>query len=150
MLGACLAAFVGLVLGVLGTLALQGVGGASGPGAASESESGEGTVGEAEADRSTSLEDAVSACGIGTQTGASLGDDGRSLNLDTKGTEDLSGLDTADVDCVLAEVAAPDHVLNQIYSTRALDGRLSAEWEDMSATWSYHPDSGLNLQLVLE
>lgn len=149
VLSACLAALVGLALGSLGTLALQGIG-AFGQEAASGPGLGEGVLEEAEADQSTPLDDAVSACGLDSQTDASLGDDGCSLNLDTKGDDHFSGLDITDVDRVLTELETPDHVLNQINSTRALDGRLSVEWEGMSATWSQHPGSGLNLQLVLE
>jgi hypothetical protein len=144
------AVLAGLVLGSLGTLALQGLSDASGQGAASGPQTSEEAAGEAEADQGTPLEDAVSVCGLDTQSGASLGDSGRSLHLETEGEEDFSGLAITDVDCVLAELEVPDHVLNQINSTRALDGRLSAEWEGMSATWSYHPRSGLDLQLVLE
>ncbi|WP_152514284.1 hypothetical protein [Nocardiopsis valliformis] len=138
------------MLGSLGTLALQGLSDGSGQGAASGPQTSEEAAEEVEADQSTPLEDAVSACGLDNQSGASLGDSGRSLHLGTEGNEDFSGLAITDVDCVLAELEVPDHVLNQISSTRALDGRLSAEWEGMSATWSYHPSSGLDLQLVLE
>jgi hypothetical protein len=29
--------------------------------------------------------------------------------------------------------------------TRALDGRQSETWEDFSASWTYHPDNGLDV-----
>ncbi|WP_269142641.1 hypothetical protein [Georgenia yuyongxinii] len=35
-------------------------------------------------------------------------------------------------------------------STRALDGRQTAEWDGVVATWSFHPDDGLDVILELD
>lgn len=47
--------------------------------------------------------------------------------------------------CVLFELKIPDSVVSRIDSTRALDGRQDAKWENYSASWGYHPDSGLDI-----
>ena len=49
--------------------------------------------------------------------------------------------------CVLGTAGVPDHVINQISSTRALDGMQSAEWDGMAAQWTYYPDAGMNLTI---
>ncbi|OWU99814.1 hypothetical protein B5D80_28730 [Micromonospora wenchangensis] len=79
---------------------------------------------------------------------ARIGDGGNSLTLDGRGEED-SGLAYTDIVCILNELGAPDHVLSEMDSTRALDGRQSAQWGEIRASWSYHPDQGLDLILVL-
>jgi hypothetical protein len=47
--------------------------------------------------------------------------------------------------CVLRELETPAYVTEQIGQTRALDGRQTATWGDFEASWTYHPDNGLNL-----
>ncbi len=50
-----------------------------------------------------------------------------------------------DITCVMDELEAPESVLAQMGSTRALDGMQSATWSTYKATWTYHPDDGLDL-----
>jgi hypothetical protein len=73
-----------------------------------------------------------------------LGDDGHTLILDSEG-EDSAGAAIADVYIVLAALDAPESVIAQMGSTRALDGTRDATWNGMTATWTYHPDDGLDL-----
>lgn len=49
--------------------------------------------------------------------------------------------------CVKDELPIPGHVQSDISRTRALDGTREASWDDFSASWTYHPDSGLNIQI---
>ncbi len=51
--------------------------------------------------------------------------------------------------CVVgdADLGVPTRVVDQIASTRALDGMQSAEWDGYSAQWNYHPDNGMNLTI---
>lgn len=105
---------------------------------------------EPDAPKSTVLEDALDSCEMSNYTpGVRLGDDGYSLILDMKGTDDIEGLDFTDLSCVLAEVEIPDSTLAIMESTRALDGRQTGDWDDITATWSYHPDAGLDIVLEL-
>jgi hypothetical protein len=73
-----------------------------------------------------------------------LGDDRHTLIIDSEG-EDSPGADLADVYIVLAALDVPDSVIAQMDSTRALDGTRDATWDGMTATWTYHPDDGLNV-----
>lgn len=94
----------------------------------------------------TVIESALETCDVTPGAYFALGDDGTSLSLQTAGAES-PGADLADVACVLTEVDVPDSVLTRIDSTRALDGRQEASWDDLDASWGYHPDSGLDLVL---
>lgn len=80
---------------------------------------------------------------------ATVGDGGKSLTLDSGGKEDF-GLVYSDIECILKEVRAPDHVVSEMASTRALDGRQNARWGKMRASWTYHPDQGLDVILVAD
>lgn len=89
----------------------------------------------------TILQDAADACGAGQAE-----DGGRSLFLDMEGEDLGSGtLAYADVQCVLEELETPASTLNAMGQTRALDGRQSDEWNGLEASWSYHPDDGLDV-----
>ena len=47
---------------------------------------------------------------------------------------------TYPIKCVLDAVSFPDWARAEISSTRAIDGRRSAEWDGLIATWSYDGD----------
>jgi hypothetical protein len=90
------------------------------------------------------LADAATTCNTGT-----LGDNDQTLLIDMAGEETGSGTATIDeITCVLGELEAPQSVLAQMDSTRALDGMQSATWSTYKATWTYHPDNGLDLILT--
>lgn len=92
--------------------------------------------------------EAVAECGLERSPNAELSEDGRTLVLDHKGQEDATGLNFESVDCVLAELEVPANVSHEMEKTRALDGRQSASWEGIEASWSYHPDTGLDVVLT--
>ncbi|QUX31114.1 hypothetical protein KGD83_11840 [Nocardiopsis akebiae] len=93
------------------------------------------------------FEGAVEVCGLYNRPTASIGDEGRSLDLDNRGATDSAGISVAELHCVLDELEAPDSVVSQMEQTRALDGRQSAEWNGIQASWAYHPDTGLDVLL---
>jgi hypothetical protein len=78
---------------------------------------------------------------------AKVGDDGSSLDVSGEGVEDF-GLPLSQIECILAELRTPDSVLAEMYSIRALDGRQTAQWESIHASWTYHPDHGLHIILT--
>lgn len=93
----------------------------------------------------TPMKDAAKACDVpGTSRWIALGDGGRSISMKSDG-EKSEGADLSQIMCVLAELDTPDSVISRMDSTRALDGRQAAEWNDLSASWSYHPDDGLDI-----
>ena len=79
-----------------------------------------------------------------------VGDAGHSVTLDGQGkdeTDDTTKATTEQIACILVALKAPDFVIGKMDSTRALDGMQSAEWGGISATWTYHPDNGMDLIL---
>ncbi|WP_417554323.1 hypothetical protein [Microbacterium sp.] len=76
----------------------------------------------------------------------SVEDDGKTLIVQTKPEDDDPlGITGLALDCVYEQLDVPTRITERIAATRSLDGRQEAEWEDYSASWSYHPDSGANL-----
>lgn len=75
-----------------------------------------------------------------------LSDGGRTLYLDMRGDDPGSGtLTWGQVQCYLTALQTPEYVLRHMQSTRALDGRQSDTWGDFEASWTYHPDDGLDV-----
>lgn len=77
-----------------------------------------------------------------------LSSDNRTLTI--AGAYQDSLADYSYVDCLLERARIPDDVSFRIDSTRALDGMQDAQWQfdddaQMTASWTYHPDDGLNL-----
>lgn len=50
----------------------------------------------------------------------------------------------------LVLLEAPEHVVRTMDQTRALDGMREATWNNILATWTYHPDAGLDIILSYE
>ena len=102
---------------------------------------------DADADRATLIPAAVAACGLDASI---VGDDGRSVLLDGKGKDAFSGdLTIDDLICVLGALNTPDAVIDHMSHTRSLDGTQTDEWGDFSASWTYHPDNGLDIIIRL-
>ncbi|MFC4019143.1 hypothetical protein ACFOW4_14495 [Micromonospora sp. GCM10011542] len=79
---------------------------------------------------------------------ARLGDDDRTLTLHGDGKES-AGLDYNVLECFWRALDVPDSVVAEIEATRALDGRQTGDWDGMHGSWSYHPDSGLQMVITL-
>jgi hypothetical protein len=89
----------------------------------------------------TQLRQAFSSCHSGD-----LADQDHTLVIDTAGDDYESGADSFDgLACTLGKLGTPTSVTAQMDSTRALDGMQSADWGDFSASWTYHPDAGIDL-----
>lgn len=79
-----------------------------------------------------------------------VSDGGLSLFLDNRGDDFGSGeLTFSEVDCILERLDVSDGVCNAMVSTRSLDGRQTGEWGDYEASWTYHPDDGLDIIIEL-
>lgn len=89
------------------------------------------------------LKQAAAKCGI---PDSAVLDEGKGLVLDTEGRKSGSGdLVVGRVGCVLNSLEAPAAVEQKMNKTRALDGRQEDSWGNFSASWSYHPDDGLDV-----
>lgn len=49
--------------------------------------------------------------------------------------------------CVLDELDAPASMRQRMLLTRAIDGTQEEQWGPFRATWTYHPDQGLNVAI---
>ncbi|MDR6969749.1 hypothetical protein [Leifsonia shinshuensis] len=98
---------------------------------------------KAEAQKSV-LKDALSECGLMANDDAELADSGYTLTVNGEGDEDYSGLSIEDEACLLRTLNAPSAVVSHIDQTTSLDGRQSETWSNVSFSWTYHPDRGLD------
>lgn len=92
------------------------------------------------------LNEMVASCGI-TSDGFNILDEGTAIELDTKGEEsfDSGTSDYVAYLCMLNEIGVPETTQQKIGRTRALDGTQTDSWDGLTASWSYHPDSGSNI-----
>ncbi|MEH0934255.1 hypothetical protein [Micromonospora psammae] len=102
----------------------------------------------ASAPTKTSFAIAKERCGSAATIGAQLGDADKTLTLRGEGNES-GGLSYPTLECYWSALDMPDSVKAEVGATRALDGRQSGDWADIQASWSYHPDSGLQMVLAL-
>ena len=84
---------------------------------------------------------------------AKVGADGSYLSIDTNpdGYSDYSNDDA--VEGVVQTIYAldlPSSLIEELSSTRALDGRLSKTYGNITVSWSYHPDNGLEILFTQE
>jgi hypothetical protein len=94
----------------------------------------------------SSFDRAVRYCGVGD-----VKDNGATLLIDMAGNKAGSGkLTYANEKCLLEHLKAPTSVTEKMNATRALDGRRDAQWDGITAEWSYHPDNGLDVILTLD
>lgn len=77
--------------------------------------------------------------------GTAVRDDGDTLLINGKGDEDTTGVTPDALKCLISALDAPTAVQAHMYDTRALDGRQEESWDGFTASWSYHPDNGLDL-----
>jgi hypothetical protein len=92
----------------------------------------------------TTIEAARDYCSAGQ-----VADGGSTLVVDTAGATSASGADTAEeLTCLLTWFDTPTSVTAQMERTRALDGMQNASWDGYSASWTYHPDAGLDITIT--
>jgi len=90
----------------------------------------------------TRLRAAYEAC---NQVGR-LADGDATLLLDLHGTDYGSGtVQPEDLRCYVRELPIPTYVVSRMEKTRALDGQVTQEWDGFEASWTYHPDNGLDV-----
>ncbi|MCY7290028.1 MAG: hypothetical protein LH624_17730 [Cryobacterium sp.] len=65
-----------------------------------------------------------------------------------KGDEESTGASITDRFCVLEALDVSAAALAQMEGTTSLQGRQSASWGDVDASWTYHPDNGLDMILT--
>jgi len=96
------------------------------------------------------LEEAYASCELESAVGIELRDGGKTITLDSKGEEDLTGASIVEIACILSELDMPSSISSHIDQTTSMDGRQSESWDGMTISWSYHPDRGLDGVLTLD
>jgi hypothetical protein len=81
------------------------------------------------------------------RSGTQVADAGKTLRIDTLGEEDSTGADASTVTCILSRLKTPTAVISHMNSTPAPDGQQQDQWEGFTASWTYHPDHGMDLVL---
>jgi hypothetical protein len=97
---------------------------------------------------SRSLEAVKEECASGSSD-IQVGDDGDTLTIDRMGAEESPGATFTQFDCIIEELDVPDSVVDRIENTRALDGYQDATFGEFAASWTYHPDDGLNMTITM-
>lgn len=118
---------------------------------AAKASSGRTTTTTRPAPRGTKIEKAAADCAdtqdFGPEVVDLVGDEGHSISFDTRGSDDYTepAVSYETVACVLLVLDVPDSVVGRMDATRALDGMVTADWDEFTATWTYHPDAGMHL-----
>ena len=87
---------------------------------------------------------AVDACNLEGASGFELADGNTTLTFDMRGDDELTGASYTDISCIFAGLAMPSSVSSHIDQTTSMDGRQTETWGDLTVSWSYHPDRGLD------
>jgi hypothetical protein len=80
-----------------------------------------------------------------TGEGTKIADNGKTLLVDSRGEEDYTGISYDSMTCIFNAITMPTAVQAHVGDTRALDGRQEDSWDGFTASWSYHPDQGMDM-----
>jgi hypothetical protein len=93
---------------------------------------------------------AITSCGYADSSGITLAEDGQSLLFDGMGGDDYTGSDFNDIECILTDLEAPSTIYQQMRRTSSLMGVQNANWDGISVSWSYHPDTSIFATFEIE
>lgn len=79
-----------------------------------------------------------------------MSNDAVSIAFDTEGEEDADGDSLFSAFCILKALSAPDYIFDSVMQTRSLDGRIEESWGTFRASWTYNPNSGMNMTNLFE
>ncbi|QJW36463.1 hypothetical protein [Cellulosimicrobium protaetiae] len=136
---------VGVAIGVVGTLGVT-----SAQQAADEQAQADAAAAAEEAQQSV-LKDAMATCGVNDgEPGIRVGDAGRTLTVDHKGDDDFEGASSEDLFCIVGALDTPSSVTSHMEQTTSMDGRQTESWDNVTVSWSYHPDRGMDSVFTVE
>jgi hypothetical protein len=98
--------------------------------------------------RPSDLQQAATTCKLTHSAYAEVADGGKTLTLDGASQAGGDGLSITQLACVLRSLKVTDAVVTQMDSTTSLQGRQTGSWSDVNASWTYHPDNGLDIILT--
>jgi hypothetical protein len=89
---------------------------------------------------------ATEACSASNSRGVTVDSGGRAMYLNGEG-EDSAGVNVLVQICILNELNVPESVFDRIAGTTSLMGVQTARWENLEASWTYHPKNGLDISI---
>lgn len=92
------------------------------------------------------LDDAAEACSASNSSGVTVDSGGSAMYLNGEG-EDSAGVNVLVQLCILDELGVPDSVFDRISGTTSLMGVQTARWDNLEASWTYHPKNGLDISI---
>lgn len=92
------------------------------------------------------FDDAAEACSASDSRGVTVDSGGRAMYLNGEG-EESAGVNVLVQICILNELNVPDSVFDRISGTTSLMGVQTARWENLEASWTYHPNNGLDISI---
>lgn len=96
------------------------------------------------------LVQAVAGCSLEGSEGIELTDGDKTLIVDTEGEEDYEGASYDDYLCITEGLNLPERIKDSMGKTRALDGTMNDTFENLSLTWRYHPNTGIDLTVAMD
>lgn len=82
-----------------------------------------------------------------------IAEDGKSMKVDTN-PDNVSGKNygsvLADIQTINEQLGLPSSLIDKMEGTRALDGRQEETYGKVAVSWTYHPDSGLEVLYELK
>jgi hypothetical protein len=100
-----------------------------------------------EAAKQEKLLSARDSCGL--EYNAYVDVDEAGMAIEGEGQEDR-GLKMDKVWCILDQLDLPDSIKTRMRSTTALQGVVEGQWGDYEASWTYHPDNGLDIFIAVQ
>ena len=99
----------------------------------------------------TKIENAADFClKDGRALGFSIDEDGKGAYMDGAGEDEIFAMDYSSQRCILRQLDVPSSVTSRIGNTNSLMGMQEAEWDNVSISWTYHPDNGLDVSIDLD
>ena len=108
-------------------------------------------IGTSASTSATKFQAAVDSCLSEGQDGyddIQVSDNGSAMYLDGSGEEDYSSLDYVDQFCVLNALDIPEIIVTRMNATSSLMGVQTGDWDGITASWTYHPNNGLDISLT--
>lgn len=75
---------------------------------------------------------------------AVVSDHNHTLTIEQKGKDDYEGITGVELWCIIGALNAPSSVASHMEQTTSMDGRQTESWDNIEASWSYHPDRGMD------
>ncbi len=108
-------------------------------------------IGTATGSSATQFQSALDTCLSAGEDGyddVQIGEDGQTMYLDGSGEDDYSALEYSSEFCILNALDIPEIIITRMNATSSLMGVQTGDWDNFSASWTYHPNNGLDVSIT--